>query len=120
MNESPPMGSSDRSWNARPVVFSLLFIVSLVILFQALRLGLILRNWDSARGATAAQILSSFLYGLRFDLAIACYITLPIVVLAHLPIIGLRFSHRVRQTVFAILVTVMCVLIFLLLAEYEF
>src|SRR4051812_48134127 len=110
--------SASRAWNPRGPLFYFLLVLLLIALFEALRLGLILRNFNSARAATTSQLLSSFWFGLRFDLAIAAFVTLPVVVLGHL--FGLRHSRRTQRAIWAALTVAVTVIIFLLLAEYEF
>lgn len=107
-------------WSPRLSLFFVLLILLLSALFEAMRLGLILRNWSSARGATVAQLVSSFWYGLRFDLSVACYIALPFVVVGSLPGVGLRYSRLLRRCVFCLLALCFTVIVFVLLAEYEF
>src|SRR3954452_347049 len=105
-------------WIPRHSLFFLALVALLVVLFELLRLGMILRNFDGARDARWTQLLSSFLYGLRFDVAIACYVALPVAILGHLPGWGLRHSARHRRIASALLVTAVGVMVFLLLAEY--
>lgn len=115
-----PLGETRARWIPRHSLFFLLLILLLLILFQALRVGMIARNFSSARDATWGQLAGTCFYGLRFDLAAACYIALPIVILGHLPWLGLRHSARHRCIVYWLLVGAVAVLIFLLLAEFEF
>ncbi len=107
-------------WVPRHSYFFLLLILLLVIVLELLRLGMILRNRTSLGDAGVGLILSAFAYGLRFDLAVACYITLPFVVIGHLPKWGLRHSSTLRRVILVALTVGMVVLIFILLAEYEF
>jgi len=109
-----------RRWVPRHSIFFAILIGLFVALFEGLRLGMIVRNHDSARGASLGQLLSSFLYGLRFDLSIACYLAIPFVAVGHLPGFGLRHGARQRRIVFWILVFLVAVLTFVLLAEFEF
>jgi phosphoglycerol transferase MdoB-like AlkP superfamily enzyme len=85
-----------------------------------MRLGLIWRNSTSASGATFTQLAGSFWYGLRFDLAIACYIALPLLVIAHVPGFGFWTQQRLRRIAFWIMTAVVIGIVFILLAEYEF
>jgi len=97
-------------WAPRHSIFFVSLIALLVALFELLRLGMILRNFESARSASVGQLLSSFLYGIRFDLAVACYVALPFVVIGHLPGIGLRYWVRLRRVVFWMLIGVVAAL----------
>src|SRR4051794_20718879 len=116
----PVAPAADSRWVPKHTLFFLGLIALLVLLFEVLRLGMILRNLPSARGATFGQILSSFFFGLRFDLAIACYVALPLVIVGHLPGVGLRHSPRLRKVIFRLLVVAVAVITFVLMAEFEF
>src|SRR4051812_49377514 len=111
-------GKPSGAWISRGPLFYVLLALLLVALFEFLRLGMILRNASSARGLSAGQLLTSFFYGLRFDVAIACFTTLPVVILGHLT--GLRHSRRAQRIIFVALQVAVTIIIFLLLAEYEF
>jgi phosphoglycerol transferase MdoB-like AlkP superfamily enzyme len=118
---TPPGDQPDRRrWIPRQTLFFLGLIALLILLFELLRLGLMLRNRSSIAGAAPGALLSSFIYGLRFDLAVACYIALPAVIIGHLPGLGLRHSRTLRRILLPVLVGAVGIIIFLLLAEYEF
>src|SRR5688572_11570003 len=88
--------------------------------FALLRAGLIVRNRANIGDATTRQLLGSFLTGLRFDVATACYLVAPFAVLAHLPWIAFDRSPRHRKIFLWVFLALMGVLTFLCLAEYEF
>ena len=119
MTEPSPSERPPR-WVPRHTLFFVALIVLVVVIFQLSRLGLILRNFAGAATATRAELFSTFLYGLRFDLAIACYFVLPFVIVGHLPKWGLRYSPRLRRAFFWILVAAIAIMSFILIAEYEF
>lgn len=107
-------------WVPRASLFFLGLILLMLIQFAALRAGLIFRNLHSAAGISWRQILSSFLVGVRFDLAITCYILLPFIIVGHLPGVGLAAARRGRRIFYWIFLLVMSALTLLLIAEYEF
>ena len=81
---------------------------------------MIWRNNTSIGSASTKELASTFFYGLRFDLAIACYLLLVPVIVGHLPWIGLRHSPRLRRVFFWVGVVASGVVTFVVLAEYEF
>ncbi len=107
-------------WRSRHTWFFLGLIALLVLLFEVLRAGMIWMNIASAQGADKRELLSSFLYGLRFDLATACYVALPVVIVGHLPWVGLRHSARLRKIFLGVTTAAMAIIIFVLIAEFEF
>jgi len=54
----------------------------LAALFAALRLLLLLRNANLAEQVAGGELVNSFLVGLRFDLAVASYLLIPLFLLA--------------------------------------
>lgn len=78
----------------------LIFLVSitalLLIVFELLRVILLLRYRYLAVDIPSLTLLKSFLIGLRFDLAITCYIIAPIAIIGLLPYIGLSGSRLTR------------------------
>ncbi len=116
-NSSP---QSPGRWVPRNTFFFLALIALVVVVFQLSRIGLIARNHASAETATTRELASTFFYGLRFDLAIACYLLLPFVIIGHLPKWGLRNSPRLRRIFFWLLIVTMGIVLLLLLAEFEF
>jgi phosphoglycerol transferase MdoB-like AlkP superfamily enzyme len=117
--EIPP---AERRAPAIPpnLMFFLLLLALLCVHFAFLRGGLIVRNRANIGDATRGQILGSFLTGLRFDLAMACYLVAPFAILAHLPRISFDRSPRHRRVFLFVFLALMSVLTFLCLAEYEF
>src|SRR6185436_5602283 len=89
--------STRNRWLPRHSIFFVALIAQLCVLFELLRVGMIWKNSASAAGATRGELLSSFFYGLRFDLSVACWVALPLVIVGHLPWFGLRHSHRLRK-----------------------
>jgi len=107
-------------WIPRQVRFFGLLPLVLLIYFEFLRCGLILRNWDSARSVTWRELLQSLVLGARDDLRAACWITLPLFVLACLPSVGAAVSLRLRRFHFILLLAAIGVATLVLLVEYEF
>ncbi|MBA3273498.1 MAG: hypothetical protein H0T11_06450, partial [Chthoniobacterales bacterium] len=104
----------------RIAVFFLLLMALLLVHFALLRAGLIFRNRADTGGATLRELASSFLTGARFDLAIAAYVLAPFALFAFLPGIALDRSRRHRRIFFPALMSVLGVVTFICLAEYEF
>src|SRR5438876_70238 len=55
-----------------------------VTVFEILRLFLYIRNRDLSAGTDLPTILRAFLVGLRFDMAVASYVMLPLMLFAKL------------------------------------
>jgi phosphoglycerol transferase MdoB-like AlkP superfamily enzyme len=81
-----------------------------------MRLGLILFNRGSDE-ATWREVLPSFLTGLRFDLATACYLAIPLMLVGYIPWTS---GPRARRVVLWSATVVISVLAFLLICEFEF
>ncbi|HZZ43461.1 MAG TPA: LTA synthase family protein, partial [Tepidisphaeraceae bacterium] len=116
----PPAPKQAQSLLPRPTLFSILLLCLLLLQFSLLRLGLLFTNHTSAAAATHSQLAGAFLRGLRFDLATACYLLLPFIILAHLPRIGPTAGPRARRCFFFLLSCLIVATTFILLAEYEF
>lgn len=117
----PPAPSSAKlSWNWHLSLFFVLLILLWCALFEVMRAGMILRNSAETQSLGWGQILSSFVYGLRFDLAIACYVVLPVVAIGHIPWIGIAYSPKLRRVLYWLMVITAVALIFVQLAEFEF
>jgi phosphoglycerol transferase MdoB-like AlkP superfamily enzyme len=91
----------------------------LLALFAALRAGLIWRTWTPG-AATRGQLLWSFVVGARFDLAMACYLCIPITVACYVPWLAPWRGPRTRRAFLWIWSTALASLMFVLLCEYEF
>lgn len=98
----------------------LLLAGGLVAWFAVLRLGLIVRNSESAARLPWAEIFRSFTVGFRFDLAVACYLLLPAAVAGVLPKWGWDASPRFRRGFIVVFAIVVSFVTLILLAEYEF
>ncbi len=115
-----PTRRAGARWVPRQTIFFIALIATTVLLFDLTRAGMIWRNRAGIGSAGVGQILSTFLYGLRFDLSVACYLILPLVIVGHLPHYGLRHSPRLRKVFTWLIATAAAVITFLLLGEYEF
>jgi len=112
--------SAISQWIPRHVRFFGLLPLVLLMYFELLRCGLIIRNWDSARAVTAQELLHSLVLGARDDLRVACWITLPLFGLACLPSVGMAVSLRHSRFHFILLLGAVGVATLVLLVEYEF
>jgi Sulfatase len=98
---------------------ALLLCALQVILFELLRLLLYVRNRDLSSGADVRTIASAFLFGLRFDLSTAAYVTLPLLMAAKL--VSLRWGVLGERRAYAIGACIIGVMFMVLgLAELEF
>ena len=123
LGNSQPAAPVRRSFAERYIAANVKFIASLIVmmifLFAILRAGLIWRTW-TPDAATYGQLAWSFIPGLRFDLAIACYICIPIVVCCYVPFLAPWRSERLRKIFLWVWSIVISSAMFTLLCEYEF
>jgi phosphoglycerol transferase MdoB-like AlkP superfamily enzyme len=93
--------------------------VILVVLFALTRIGLIWRNWtpDVAPGH---DLVRAFLVGLRFDFAIACYLTVAMMIWCYIPWVTPWRSNRARKIFLWTWTAINGAIAFTLLAEFEF
>lgn len=110
----------DRLAAAGPISFYFSLLILLVAYFEALRLGLLLRNLPSARGLSLTQILYGFYLGAGADLRVACAIVAPAMLIGCLPRIGIGDSPRHRRLLLAALALMLMFVTLLLMSEYEF
>jgi phosphoglycerol transferase MdoB-like AlkP superfamily enzyme len=101
------------------VLFFVAWVLLLLVLFAALRLGLILRNRGPGDG-TWGQILPAFWVGLRFDFATACYMAIPVMGLCYLPWTSPGTSPRTRRVFLWVATVFVAVVALLLVCEFEF
>src|SRR5262245_61742184 len=94
-------------------------VVVLLGLFALLRAGLIWRNWLPGL-ATKGEIASSFFTGLRFDVAIACWLAVPVMIGAYLPWTTPGRGRRTQRLFVWFWTIIISVLSFGLMAEFEF
>lgn len=93
---------------------------TLTIVFELWRLLTLLQLRDRAAEIPTAMLLQSFFVGLRFDFAIACYITLPLAVLGALPFIDVGRCRPARWLNTALLFILSGVAFYLCLSDIEF
>ena len=99
--------------------FLLRLVLVFMVLFALLRAGLILRNWSSGV-ATGGEIAMSFFIGMRFDLAIACYLAIPMTIATYIPWTSPGRGPRTQRVYLWFWTVIISVLSFVLLAEFEF
>lgn len=113
-----PRSFADR-FVAANVRFFALMIVMFLVLFAVLRAGLIWRTY-SPGVANNAQLAWSFVVGMRFDLAVACYACIPMVVCCYVPWLAPWRGPRTRRAFLWVWSLVIAGGMFTLLCEYEF
>lgn len=92
----------------------------LALFFEFWRSALLfLINADSS-AIPVGVMFKSFLVGFRFDFAIACYITIPLIVPALLPSIGITKAGRAKYVYLSIISVAAAVTFFIHLADIEF
>jgi phosphoglycerol transferase MdoB-like AlkP superfamily enzyme len=101
-------------------LYYLAVAATLSLFFEIWRLLTLLQLRECASSVPASVIAQSFLAGLRFDFAIACYITLPLLLLGMLPIIDISRIRVVRWANNALLFTIAAVAFYLSLSDIEF
>jgi phosphoglycerol transferase MdoB-like AlkP superfamily enzyme len=107
-------------WLPRTSLFFLGLLILLMAYFALARTGLLLRNRAAAAGTTQHDLTHAFITGIRFDLAVTCYLLLPFVIIGHLPKVGLAASPKQRKRFFWIFTILLAPLTVLLAAEFEF
>ncbi|MDY0190283.1 MAG: LTA synthase family protein [Desulfuromonas sp.] len=85
----------------------------MMVLFAAQRLFLLMHNFHLAENLSLVTILQAFWVGARFDLAIASYLLVPL-------LLALIVCPRLRQFLPAVLGLILGIIIFAGLAEAEF
>jgi phosphoglycerol transferase MdoB-like AlkP superfamily enzyme len=101
-------------------LYYLALAATLSFFFEIWRLLTLLQLRDRAASVPASVIAQSFLAGLRFDFAIACYITLPLLLLGMLPFIDISRFRAVRWTNNALLFSIAAVAFYFSLSDIEF
>ncbi len=92
----------------------------LVLFFQLWRVILLFQVRDAVSSVPSSVLAESFLAGLRFDFAVACYITVPLLLLGMLLIVGIGRSRLARRGVFVILTFMSGAAFFINLVDIEF
>lgn len=109
-----------RTYISRTALYFVVVAGLLVIFQQFWRLILLARTTELAGGVPGTVLAQSFLVGLRFDLAIAGYIVLPLVVLGMLPGWDIARSRWARWFNFILLCLVTAGVFFIHLTDIEF
>jgi len=94
--------------------------VLLVAFFQLWRLIVLVASGDLAGSVPAGVLVQSFLVGMRFDIAIACYIALPITALGLFPFVDIVRNCVTRWTSFTLLIALGAIAFFVHLVDIEF
>ncbi len=103
-----------------PALYALATVGTLVLFFELWRLILLVHQWNRAADIPSLVLMKSFLIGMRFDLVIACYITVFLYVLSIIP--GLDISRRrfVRMINLGLLIPLTAVIFFMHMIDLEF
>ncbi len=113
------MSSTNRL--VSPIAVYYIAVAILLALFFEIWRGIALfALFDRASTIPAATIAESFLVGLRFDFAIACYITLPLMLLGFLPFVDVTRSKISRVINTTLLYLAAAIAFFIHLADIEF
>lgn len=109
-----------RKYCSHAALYFILVGVLLVLFQQAWRAILLVTTPEMASDVPGSGLAGSFLVGLRFDLAIAGYMVLPLVVLGMIPGWDITRSRVARGINFGILRIETAVVFFVHLADIEF
>ncbi|MBK7090725.1 MAG: LTA synthase family protein [bacterium] len=101
-------------------VYYIAVAILLALFFEVWRGITLFALFDRASAIPASTITGSFLVGLRFDFAIACYITLPLMLLGFLPFVDVTRSKLSRVVNTALLYLAAATAFFIHLADIEF
>ncbi|GMR19783.1 MAG: LTA synthase family protein [Gammaproteobacteria bacterium] len=96
------------------------WVLGLVLLFEMLRAGLLLRNVALAETEPGWVLAQAFLVGLRFDFAVASILLLPWLLWAMLPRIGWQYLSFTPRYLPWLLTLLWSPFILMSLSEYEF
>jgi len=112
---------SDRSkYISGSALYSLMIWTLLVIFFQLWRFILLIGLGDQIEGIPGGVIFKAFIVGLRFDVAIACYIVVVLYLLAVIPGIEILKNRIMRIINIVLLFTTASIVFFIHLCDIEF
>ncbi len=104
-----------------PIAVYFLAVAALLAgFFEIWRAVTLIALFDRTTSIPAMTIARSFLVGLRFDFAIACYITLPLAVIGFLPFVDIIRSRASLVLNTALLYLMASIAFFIHLADIEF
>jgi len=104
----------------RSALFFLVVFLQSLIFMTFLRLGFLLRYTDLADEIPLFTLLHSFLIGARFDTVVLSYILIPLIILSHLPLIGIHRLKTSRVIIQATLILCLSIIFFLSLVDIEY
>ncbi len=119
VDELPAAGSVERC-PPRNLFFISCLLLLLCIWFGLARAGLMLRNAALLGDVSSFDVLRPFAPGLRFDLATACYLLVPLSLFVFLPFLSIDRSPRMRRVFYWLFLSIMGVLTYVLIAEFEY
>jgi phosphoglycerol transferase MdoB-like AlkP superfamily enzyme len=110
----------DNRYLSGPALYALATTAVLALFFELWRVILLFRQWSLAADVPASILLKSFAVGLRFDLVIACYLTVLLYLLSIIP--GLEITRRrfMRVVNLALLIPMAVVIFCCHLVDLEF
>ncbi|MCD6161932.1 MAG: sulfatase-like hydrolase/transferase [candidate division Zixibacteria bacterium] len=91
-----------------------------LIYMSALRLMFLIRHWNYTNEIPAAEILYSFLYGVKYDFVIVGYIVLPVLLISILPFVGFERSRLTRKIFQPVLYALFAIAFLLVLIDIEY
>ncbi len=103
-----------------PALYSFAIWSLLIIFFQLWRFILLLNLGDRIEAIPGTVIFESFIVGLRFDIAIACYMTVILYFLAVIPGIEVLKNRIMRRINLSILFISTSIVFFIHLCDIEF
>ncbi len=103
-----------------PALYSFAIWALLIIFFQLWRYILLLNLSDRTEEIPGSVIIKSFIVGLRFDIAIACYMIVFLYLLAVLPGIEIFKNKLMRRVNLSLLFTFVSIVFFIHLCDIEF
>jgi phosphoglycerol transferase MdoB-like AlkP superfamily enzyme len=101
-------------------LYYLALAVTLAVFFELWRLLTLLQLRERVASVPLSIVAQSFLVGLRFDFAVACYIVLPLMLLGILPFIDVGRLRWVRWFNTALLLPIAAFAFYLCLSDIEF
>jgi len=104
----------------RTAIYWIIFCIWAAFFLGLFRLIFLVRHLHLADEISIGDILMSFIYGAKFDLAIISYIVIPIMLISFLPKIGFDYSKLSRKILQAIMYVLFCLVFLLSLIDIEY
>lgn len=104
----------------RTIIYWIGFMLLGLSFFGLMRLAFLVRHRNLIADIPFRDIFLAFPYGIRFDLAVLCYLVLPFFIISFIPYLGFESSKIIRRILQAVLYTIFSLLIFLCLVDIEY